>query len=175
MTSFLYMCLSYDDWQEFKKTGKFKCMSEFEKPEVLGWYKTQVEKRLGTTIEHPHYCFYDKSKIFYPAKRAVIKIRIDTNLVVPFNDHEYVHVLDCLYNNIHIFNSLSQKEYNESKTASVQECFESYERMFDLSLDRDYKWCGVPDLRAFIPYLKRDMVRKVWIFKYNKRLRRRKT
>jgi len=55
--------------------------------------------------------------------------------------------------------------------ASYNDCLKSCERMFDIdSLNRDYKWLGSPLIRAFIPKLTRDMVRRYTVYKRGKRV-----
>ena len=169
------MNLSYDDWQNFKETGKFERDCELNREDIVRWYSEQVEKRIGSEIVFPYYCFVEKplGKWYAPPKRVVLKIRVDPSKVVMFDDDDYVHVLNCLYNNKHMYLAWNEAEYNEKEHCSTEECIESYPRMFDLDpRKRCAKWSGPVNPRAFIPNVTRDMVRKVWVYSWGRRLRK---
>lgn len=195
----LYIILSYYEWQEFKRSGSIP-QDTLYSVGMRTWLKEQVYKRSNhdvilnqtsnvTTQQEPMYCFVQKPDPHtnFPQKHVVCKVRVtNPDSIVYFDDNMYVHVLNsfdhlwfCSYT------EAEDKEKNDdmiiSKTTkrTKEECLQSFERMFDVCPEHAKKegrqnwWVGPMELRAFIPYLTRDMIRKVWVYRGNgKRLRR---
>ena len=177
--TYLYINVSYNDWQEFKSSGKAFEGDELNREDIIKWYSDQVSKRLdGVNVSFRHYCFVEKPPIinyFSPMKRVVLKIRIPSSLVVLFDDNFYVLVLNSLYNRSHMYLAFNEREDAEKADCTIEECHASYERMFDLDSDKRCKnWAGDIQLRAFIPYLTRSMIRKVWVYHWDRRLRKKR-
>lgn len=187
----LYVVFTYYEWQEFKRSGIIQD-DTFYSIGIRTWLKEQVHKRSkynGSLQQEPMYCFVQKPDPHtnFPQKHVVCKVRVtNPESIVYFDDNMYVHVLNsfdhpwfCSYT------ETEDKEKNDdtiiSKTTkrTKEECLQSFERMFDVCPEHAKKegrqnwWVGPMELRAFLPYLTRDMIRKVWVYRGNgKRLRK---
>ena len=178
---FVYVNLGYYQWQDIKRTGVFGIRGVNDNDEcgqaMIDWLVDQLHKRLppSTRIDKPIYTFMCKPPVhdFYPAKRVICKVKIDDTLVVPFDDNTYLYALNSINNDTHSFCAWSEEEDVARRDASKQECMESYKRMFKMSEQcRSNRWVSPVEPRAFIPFLTRDMVKKVWIYRNAKRLRK---
>lgn len=167
---YVYVIFRYYEWLEFKRNGT---IPEDEPVYKHEWVYNQVRRRTGLDNALALYCFADKPHHHYPPKRIVCKVRIPNEHIVYFDDTMYIHVLNDMNNNKHSFNGWSEMESEQNKNASVETCLASYERMFDINGAhlREYRWIGPVEKRAFIPYLTRSMIRKVWVYRNAKRLR----
>ena len=178
----VYMIMEYYEWQEFKKTGIVQKTRDF--PNTIDWISEQIKKRTKTAnFYFPIYTYLSKPKYGSPPRRVVLKIRIDDGDVLEFDDNLFIYCINCMNNNLQKMCCLSRKEDEEEEEednikSTLRECLTSYERMFDVENEnenekRSINWVGAINKRAFIPYLKREMIRKVWIYRNNTRLRRR--
>ena len=176
---FVYVNLGYYQWQELKRTGALGISGDDGEcgKEMTDWLMGQMRRRLppGTRIDAPIYTFMSKPPVhdFYPAKRAVCKVEVDITSAVRFDENTYLQVLNSINNGLHSFCSFSEEEDVARRHASEQECLESYERMFcaEDTPHRSVRWMGPVDPHAFVPFLTRAMVKKVWIYRNAKRLR----
>lgn len=179
----IYVVLSYQEWLEFKRTETIP-EDTFYNFETREWIREQVHNRVknacGTVPEKyknidPIYCHVTKpipSKTF-PRKHVVCKVRVhNARDIVHFDDNMYVSVLNCFQGNgryyYSSYNEQEDIEKNDIHKASKEKCLESYERMFDMDISKRSQSCVGPiEKRAFIPYLTKDMIRKVWIYSGN--------
>jgi hypothetical protein len=173
MIVYVFMC--YYQWQEMKLTGTFDILYNEQGSVMQEWLTNQMAKRIPAQIEidKPIYTFLTKPKVgtLRLAKHVICKVKIDDALVVPFDENAYLHVLNCINNDYHSYCSWSEEEDIAKHTVSKDECMESYERMFNMSnICRSVRWTGKLDPYAFIPFLTCDMVKKVWVYRNNKRL-----
>jgi hypothetical protein len=179
----VYVVLPYDEWVEMKRTGTHVPVGETDifSERVNTWLRPQVLARMGEApddrIEEPGvYAWVSKPKHLWPPriKRAILKVRVPTHRAVLFDDIMYVRLLNTVGNGHRDFFSFSEAE--ESATHTPDEIEASMQRTFAphcYGATRSRMWCGVPDMRAFIPSpLLRTSVRKVWIYHGAKRLRK---
>jgi hypothetical protein len=171
---FVYLIMSYNDWQTFKKDPlNWHETYKNDTPKMTSWMAKQFIKRCPNVFSaNPIYCLLEKPPLScYPAKRAVLKIKVPDEDVLLIDEHPYIFVLNNIENNSHEFLSYTQKEHN--RTWSENECLQSYERIFNLNhKPRQTGWIGQIEPRVFIPYVTRSMIKKVWIYRKDKRLRK---
>ena len=170
---YVYVALSYYEWQHMKSTEEIPPDIAAKQSRIRDWLYPQIKMRLPphTYMNEPIYAFLEKPKKCWPAKRALLKVQVPPHRIVTFDDYGYVHLLNTIGNGYHDFLAFNRKESDASHTE--EECISSYERMFDLTTPRQHSWVGKPQPQAFIPHLTIDMVKKVYIYRNNKRLRRR--
>jgi len=171
---YVYVLMPYNDWQEFKNIGKIDNFDECEQS-FKDWLKNQMRSRGCLILESdiPIYAYSEKPPLWYhPFKRVICKVLVNESDIIEFDEHIYIHTLDCFNNKTDIFSSVSETEDNEKINASHDECLKSYERMFDKDLKRDPRWIGKYEKRIFISSLSRNMIRKVWVYRGSKRLSR---
>ena len=177
----LYVVFPYYEWLEFKKTGYIPNDTFY--PEITRkWVCDQVHERIKNkekyaqqkeTITDPMYCYVTKPnpRHTYPRKHVVCKIRVpDVNDIVYFDDMMYIRVLNSITGyGKYYYCAYSEQEFDAKEHASKEECFESCKRMFEVEYtpERKISWVGPVVLRAFIPALTRDMIRKVWVYSGN--------
>jgi hypothetical protein len=174
----VYVVMGYFEWQEFKRTGQFRIDDELCNESVTqtfrDWIVSQVNGRMqGHTCPNnslPVYCFSSRPKIGnHPPLRVVLKVRIEDRLCVDFNDDVYVRLLNSYAQGRHTYIP-PHGTTDDSRSESVypeEVCLASYSRMFD-DLTRP-----MMD-QVYIPYLTRSMVKKVWVYRNDRRLRRRR-
>lgn len=127
---------------------------------------------------NPEYIFCSLSKPplwYYPSKRAVLKIKILKKHVVTIDENMFIQAINVLNNGWNSMISFTEKEHNDDDKYSDEEKKNSLQRVFYPecnSTERENRWCGKIELHALIPYLTRNMIRKVWIYSKNKRLRK---
>lgn len=176
----LYVRISCDQWQQMKHHGillhKDYCDAAHE------WFAREVAKRsivpwggiyhLSWSCSfHPWtkeltYCFLEKHKwLKYGPEHMILKIQVNSDMVVPFIDDGYVRIVTDTNTGKPSFLSWKNTEYDETAGASDEECQASYSRVFDVSKRSN--------IRAFLPFVTRDMVKKVWVYRHGKRLRKR--
>ena len=176
----VYVGLPITIWDRVKSTGHLDLPYHFE-GRVVPWIQGQLIKRLDF-VEYteiiPVYCHLTKKDAvkWWDTSRdiAVLKVRIKTCLV--FDDHQFVNAMNGPLNeNPGGFLSWSESEHLMMRNATLEEGLASCERMFDLdNTQRDRRWCGSVDPRAFIPNLTREMVRRVGYYSFGKRIAPRK-
>lgn len=146
----VYKILPYDEWQTFKATGT--CPGDDERCLVDPWLKRRIADMTGMDAAdvRPAYAFVSRppSWWMWPPKRAVLKVRVPDDKAVLFDDDAYVSVLNTLGN------------------GWVDEAADPA-NMFDVSRSSS-------DVRrAFVATpITRQMVRKVWVYRWAVRLRR---
>ena len=148
----VYVILPYDEWQAFKATGKADACAENHSP-VYPWLRRQIAERTGARDAadvRPVFAWLSRppSRWMWPPKRAVLKVRVADELVVPIDEDAYIGVLNAMGN------------------GWVDETTDP-ENMFDVSTSSS-------DVRrAFVAGpITRQMVRKAWVFRWSTRLRR---
>jgi len=172
---YVYVLMPYNDWQEFKNTGKLDNYFDECEQDFLNWLKDQMKTRECSISDSdiPIYAYSEKPPLWYkPLKRVICKVLVNESDFIEFDERMYIHTLNCFNNKMDIFTSVSEAEDNEKINANHDECMESYERMFDKNLKRDHKWCGKYEKRIFISSLSRNMIQKVWVYRGSKRLRK---
>jgi hypothetical protein len=185
----VYTIMSYDAWQAFKLTSELGQNDELEaegvKDEFRTWIVEQVDGILGQRptgircAKYPIYCFTTRPRPPFslrPSERMVIlKIRVSDALCVEFDDNQYVDLLNSFAKGMHEYmhpidevwtcDDLDALYIEDKNKYSDKECIESYIRMFDVSSFRTER-------RVFIPMLTRNMIKKVWIYRNCKILRK---
>ena len=180
----LYASISYDQWQSVKR-GTTLIHEDQYNDVAHKWFAEQVVKKTRRSFDgvlniswcaelsaELTYCFFEKPTwLTHKPKHVIIKLSVEANLVVPFDDHGYVHVVNDFSMGKPSFYALDANECREKANASPEECIQSYDRIFDVS--REYsRWCGRIEPRAFVPFVGRCMVKKAWVYKFGRRLRR---
>jgi hypothetical protein len=175
---FLYFIMSCEEWDRMKRGPTYQYTDGFWGPEVREFMREQVAKRLGDPaplVNDPVYCWCKKPPTWCgPFKRAVCKVAVPEDSVVYFDDLNYVQVLNCLNNPTMLFVSRTEEEWERMKNCTREESIASCERMFDLTPRSGVErtWSGDVKKQAFIRELTLDMIKKVWIYRKRKRLRR---
>ena len=153
----VYVILPYDRWRAFKAAGTNPEAEEDdggERPLVRPWLRRQIADRTGLDAAdvHPVYAWMSRppSSWMWPPKRAVLKVRVADELVVPIDDDAYIGVL----------NTMGNGWVDEDAGP---------ESMFDVRHTPEDR------LRALIaPRLTLEMVRKAAVYRWSVRLRRRR-
>jgi len=181
----VYVVLEYKEWQAAKHApyGSQLFIEPECKSEVFNWLTDQVIHRLENIVHttvHPVSAFMRKEDALVATqcarrkKRVLCRVRVNPCDIVPYNDHDFVHVLNSFGNNLHSFLSISEAEYHTHHDASKDMCIASYERMFDLQMPRETRWTGPCKLCCFVPHLTRAMIRRAAVYRGMKRLRKKK-
>lgn len=178
----LYASISYDQWQAVKR-GTTLIHDEQYIDMAYKWFAEQVVEKTRRSFDgvlniswgaelsaELTYCFYEKPTwLTHKPKHVILKIVVDASLVVPFDDNGYVHIVNDFSMGKPSFYALNASECREKANASPEECIQSYHRIFDISKGFS-RWCGRVEPRAFVPFVGRCMVKKVWVYKFGRRL-----
>lgn len=137
------------------------------------WMMDQLKTKLVKTAFHPdasknfpHFMFVVDEDVNWlldnTTDTIVLKIEQNIKHVVLFDDNEYVIVMNDICNggnnNPHTFLANNEQEADKNIDASAEEKKKSWERMFDITRERDVEYCGSFEIRAMTPYISLDMV-----------------
>ena len=150
----VYIVLPYDEWRSFAATGArppYDFTYVYHHRQVDGWVKRRLAERTGLEPGEvfPTYASLSRPPSYHmwPPKRAVLKVRVPEEHVVPFDDRGFIRMLNTIGN--------GEEEGDEAS------------RMFDVG------GCPPDELRAFVATpVTRQMVRKAWVYRWGARLRR---
>jgi hypothetical protein len=141
------------------------------------WMMEQMKSKLAPTAfssdpnkNFPHFMFVVDEDINWLLEEGsdTVVLEVEQNIkhVVLFDDNEYVMVTNDICNGgndtPHTYLANSEKEADEHIDASAEEKKKSWERMFDITRERDPKYCGTVEIRAMTPYISHDMVVAVY-------------
>lgn len=154
---YVYVVLAIDQWRAFQASGRTGELppDDDERPLAAPWLRRRVAERAGLPEAdvRPTYAWVRRppSGWMWPPKRAVLKVRVPEGAAVLFDDDGYVHVLNTLGNGFTFGAGEGEPE-----------------AMFDVG-------DTAPEaLRAFVaPRITLEMVKKVWVYRWGARLRRR--
>lgn len=162
----VYVFFSNNMWNNIKKLQLDAIIiydELYNYHEGYEWIKDQVSKRANIPINecYPYFASLSIHENINHENTIICKVSIDKNKLVYIDDNMYVFFLNSISNNFYLFNSINENEDIEKKNASKDECFKSYERMFQLDLPRDISWVGNISLFVFLPYLTKSMLSEI--------------
>jgi hypothetical protein len=179
-STFVYVVFSLDEWFDIRKLDcdDDVCIDpdwSWCKENTLHEYMLDVLSVKSTVrCLHPVSAYYTKPSLHwtYPRRRIVCKVRIDnpSTQLVWYDDVLYVHLLNTLGNGKHTFLSVSEEEDQKMQNADINDCIASYDRIFDDNIQRDLRWVGRPEPRAFITRLTRGMIAKYQAYNGDKKI-----
>jgi hypothetical protein len=164
----VYVSFPIEKWEEIKDLPGETVLHEIELNECLGakeWITKQVARRSGNREENvsPFFAFLNEDVYvgddYEDMRRSqyICGVDVDETSLIYFDDH--IRFLNNIDNNWSSYNSVSLAEDKLMKSASEDDCMKSYERMFELDIAREEGWCGKVAKMAFIPCLRRHMLR----------------
>lgn len=160
---YVYVIFSLNEWRRLRHNKEIKVEPEWSSECMHSYMLDAISKKSGVECIHPITAYYTKpAQWMYPRRRVICKVRIDNpdTQLVWYDDVLYVCLLNSFGNGRYEFMSTSEEEAERMNGASVEECMKSFDRIFDRSLQRDFKWIGRAQSRAFITRLTRDMIVK---------------
>jgi hypothetical protein len=174
----MYLVLPHAEWSAFKAAGELCPVEPDERDRAAtAWLNRQIAARTGIAedggcLREPTYAFLSKPPpMWFRHKRAVLKVRVPEERAVLFDDHGYVEVVNALGNGLEHFDGAEGAE----ALATDEEKLRSLERMFDVVGPGTGPDDPFVELRAFVTgAVTRHMVRKVWVYCGDERLRRRR-
>ena len=176
----LYVAVSADCWDAIKQDGRLINSVHFDSYNIFqDWLKGQFETRCNTTDTCvPVYCYMDAKSAYdcwrQHSRFALLKVKVGGSMLM-FDDEALVSALNGPLNDDNPKGLVCwrKEDWDLYDTIARDQGIASCERMFDYANPtRDIKWCGRPIVRAFIPYLTRDMVVRVKVFRHGVRVRR---
>lgn len=141
------------------------------------WMMVQMRKRLPETAfsndqtqNYPHFLYCDTDDInwtFISVNDIVLlKLQLNKENVVMFDDNRYYMITNDICNGglskPYLYLAHSEADEEANKEASSEEKMKSWERLFDLNVNRDLKYCGPISLRGMTPYISKSMIQAVY-------------
>jgi len=160
----LYTVVTKKDLDHLKTSGFLPISKTEDVAEALmeSWMERQVRKRLPINqyMDGYHWCVTKLDHITINKDETIVEFTVDTTSILLFDDQDYIQVANNVMNNdVHTYLAHSEKEADDNSSASCEEILKSWEKMFDIRLQRrDPAYCGSIQLRAVVPYIHHSMV-----------------
>lgn len=173
----LYTLVSKTQWTRMQSNRflSYKCEDyDFYDEPMDNWMMQQMKKRLPDSAfdkNNPeangaHFMFLNRADIYSPYSDGMVLLEVEVlkEHLIYFGDNDYVMVVNNICNGWKLdFLASSQSEADEMKNASEDVIVDSWERMFDITRDREIEYAGELELRAMTPCITTDMVKSVTI------------
>lgn len=160
----LYTVVMEKDLDHLNKIGFLPIAKTEDAAEALmeSWMERQLQNKLPIKqrVDGYHWCFTNLDQVTTNKDEVIVEFKTDTSFILLFDDNDYIQIANNVMNKeVYTYLAHSEKEAIENSSANREEILRSWEKMFDIRLQkRDPAYCGSIQLRAVVPYIHRSMI-----------------